>query len=325
MDSLGRNISFPIKNADDTPFENLVLHKATYESVVMSLADKITGDVYYKNNQLACTMQEYIKYEGVEFYLVNPPTIVREGIVSDNSELKGMTKYSFEFYHPMYKLNNIPFRDVAVSNDEKRFLSENKSFYWIGKPDDFIAKLNKNLDSTEWVVIKSDYFPSDKVDMLSEVLQFDNNTIGDALQKLYETWGVAFVISKLEENEYYNDVDYYSQGKRFVIIVGNPSNEVVDKNAANGIIVNANSLATQYGNIHYYPTPITVPANVKLLVTSLEDGLAPLILNDTHDGVIGSTNRTFNTETTVYVALNGQGRVMYSFDGSVNNIYVFRF
>lgn len=88
MDSLGRNISFPIKSADGTSFENLVLHKATYESVVMSLANKISGDVYYKNNQLTCTMKEYIEYEGVKFYLVNPPTIVREGLFQTTASLK---------------------------------------------------------------------------------------------------------------------------------------------------------------------------------------------------------------------------------------------
>ena len=117
MDSVGRNIVFPIKNADGTPFHNLVLRKATVDSVVMSLGDKITGDVYYKDNTLQCSMQEYVEYNNVKYTIVNPPTIVREGLVKDNSDLKGMTKYSFEFYHPMYILSNLPFSDVAVSND----------------------------------------------------------------------------------------------------------------------------------------------------------------------------------------------------------------
>jgi hypothetical protein len=54
------NITFPIYNADGTSFNNLVLKKAVYDSVVMSLGDKITGDVYYKDNTLAVTMSEYI-------------------------------------------------------------------------------------------------------------------------------------------------------------------------------------------------------------------------------------------------------------------------
>ena len=50
----GLNVKFPIYKADGTSFEDLVLHKSAFESVVMSLGDKITGDVYYKNNRPAC-------------------------------------------------------------------------------------------------------------------------------------------------------------------------------------------------------------------------------------------------------------------------------
>ena len=56
MASVDRNMVFPIKNADGSSFYNLVIRKATVDSVVMSLGDKITGDVYYKDNTLQCTM-----------------------------------------------------------------------------------------------------------------------------------------------------------------------------------------------------------------------------------------------------------------------------
>ena len=97
LKTLGRNITFPIYNADGTSFHGLEMKKSTVESVVMSLGDKITGDVYYKDNTLAVTMSEYIEYkanpddeneEPVRFVLVSPPTIVREGMVSDNGDLK---------------------------------------------------------------------------------------------------------------------------------------------------------------------------------------------------------------------------------------------
>ena len=149
---LGLNQTFPIYNADGTPFHDLVIHQSSVESVVMSLGDKISGDVYYKDNTLNVTMGEYIVFDGIKYVLVNPPTIVRNGMVSDNNGTNGMTKYSFVFYHPMYMVSNFPFSDVAVTSDEQRYLSENKNFSWIGNLFDFIAKLNKNLEQTEWFV-----------------------------------------------------------------------------------------------------------------------------------------------------------------------------
>ena len=221
----GQNQVFPIYNQDGTPFNDIVLRKASVDSVVMSLGDKITGDVYYPNNSLNLTMLEYIVYNGVKYTLVNPPTIIREGLVNDNSELKGMTKYSFEFYHPMYQLGNLPFSDVAVSSDEQRYLSENKVFNWIGKPDDYIAKLNKNLENTQWVVVKSAYFPVEKLDVLSEVLSFDKATIADALKTWYDTWEVPFIVDVIKETD-----PLYAQGKRFSVIVGFPAEEILDTN-----------------------------------------------------------------------------------------------
>lgn len=225
--NLGRNITFPIYydtvvNGTATQHETgLVIHKATVETSVMSLGDKITGDVYYANNSLQVTMQEYIVYNNVRYILVNPPTIIREGMVVDNGDLRGMTKYSFEFYHPMYVLGNFPFSDVAVSQDEKRYLSENKSFSWIGKPQDFIDKINKNLEGTEWIVVKSENFPEDTDDELSDVLTFDNNTIADALKIGYETWGLPYIVDQIREDE-----QGFSSEKKFKVIFGLPSNVI---------------------------------------------------------------------------------------------------
>lgn len=234
----GKNISFPIYHDVDgemQPFHNLVLRKAVVDSVVMSLGDKITGDVYYIDSDLQCTMQEYVIFNDVKYTLVNPPTLVKEGMVADNSDLKGMSKYSFEFYHPMYILGNLPFTDVAVSYDEMRYKSQDKTFSWIGRPADLVAKLNKNLEGTEWVVVLSDTLPSDTLLQLSEVLSFDNDTIADVLKIGYETWGLPFVVDKLNSGEYYHtdannhNVDYYEQGKRFVVVFGLPSNEILDR------------------------------------------------------------------------------------------------
>lgn len=221
----GQNIEFPIYKADGSSFYGLVLRKATFDSIVMSLGDKITGDVVYSNNALPVSMGEYIMFAGVKYTLVNPPTVVREGFAKDNSDLKGMTRYSFEFYHPMYQLGNLPFSDVAVSSDEQRYLSENKVFNWIGKPDDYIAKLNKNLENTQWVIVKSVHFPIEKLDVLSEVLSFDKATIADALKTWYDTWKVPFIVDVIKETD-----PLYAQGKRFSVIVGFPAEEILDTN-----------------------------------------------------------------------------------------------
>jgi len=218
---IGRNLTFPIFNSDGTAFNDLVLHKATYDSVVMSLGDKITGDVYYRGTDLAVTMGEYIEYDGVRFVLVSPPTIVREGMVSDNSELKGLTKYSFTFYHPMYMLNNFPFSDIAVTTAQSKYLSQNKSFSWIGNLTDFVAKINKNLEGTQWYCDISSAISANDRNKLSEVIAFDKNTIADALKKGYETWEFPYIISKINHGE-----PQYSSGKRFLIRFGLPTTEI---------------------------------------------------------------------------------------------------
>ena len=234
------NITFPIYNADGTPFNGLVLHNATFDSVVMSLGDKVTGDVYYKDNTLAVTMSEYIEYkrnedsEAVKFVLVNPPTVVREGIVSDNSELRGMTKYSFVFYHPMCAVSNFPFTDVAVSSDEQKYLSNSKTFNWIGNLFDMVAKLNKNLQGTQWIVgTNIEHYEQDGVTETSmwqkaakipdEPLSFDKTYVSEVLKTSYETWEIPFVVDQIAPTD-----ARYAQGKRFLILFGTPSNEILD-------------------------------------------------------------------------------------------------
>ena len=350
--TLGRNQVFAIKNADGTPFHDLVLHKATYDSVVMSLGDKITGDVYYKDNRLDVTMNEYIEFkrdpddsneEPVKFVLVSHPTIIKEGIVSENSELKGTTKYSFEFYHPMYKLGNMPLTDIAVTSSEENYLSQNKTFSWCGTGNDFIAKLNANLSYSEWVVVASTNAQStERLAMMpsdvptkkageqakSNVLSFDKNTIADGLKTIYETWDIPFIVDTLHQGEYYdtNGNDYYSiagGSKRFVVVVGMPSNEIIDTESL-GTVVEATLLTNN--NIYYSPQPINVRKGKKIVLESLTEGATPIILNSSHNGVIGTTSRTFEADMTIYVGLYTEsGFVRYIYDGGDESIFVFRY
>lgn len=222
QNTLGRNLTFPIYNADGTAFHGLELKKSTSDSVVMSLGDKVTGDVYYIDNTLAVTMQEYIVLNGVKYTLVSPPTIVREGMVADNTQLKGMTKYSFTFYHPMYMLGNIPFTDIAVTQSQAKYLSQNKTFSWIGTFSEYVAKLNANLASTEWLVVMSSSVSQEKQNEIpDEVLSFDKQFISNALKTGYDTWDVPFVITSINEGD-----TGYAQGKRFLITFGLPTQEI---------------------------------------------------------------------------------------------------
>lgn len=220
-----------VKNIDGTPFHELKTNKFSYESTVMALDDKISFDVFYIDNTLDFT-NKYVEYDGVKFYSISPATSVKEGMASDNNELHGMTKYSLTFYHPMYMLSNIPFSDIAVTDSEEQYLSEDKTFSWIGKPKDFADKLNANLRNTEFVaIINNAMIGEDKLNQLSEVIAFDKNFIADALKTFYDTWEIPYIVDKLNAGEYFdeNNVDYYTQGKRYIILLGLPSNEIKDE------------------------------------------------------------------------------------------------
>ena len=233
--ALALNINFPIYNSNGTPFNNLVLHKAVYESIVMSLGDKISGDINYKDNTLAVTMHEYIEYKGVKYVLVDPPSVQREGKVSDNKDLCGTTKYSFVFYHPMYMLGNFPFTDIAVTEDEAKYLSQNKTFPWVGNLFEFIDKTNANLRSTEWVVDHNiTQYEQDgvtptsqwqKAMKISKVLTFDKQFVADALKVSFDEWGIPFTITSIKVGE-----EHYSEGKRFLIQFGLPTQEIYGDN-----------------------------------------------------------------------------------------------
>lgn len=214
------NLKFPIYSDDQgTSFHGLELKKATFESSAMSLGDKISGDVYHNSQTLDFTMATNVVYDGTRYYLLSPPTMVKEGMVSENSDLMGMTKYSLEFYHPMVQISNLPFSDVAVSDDEKVYLSESRTFSWIGYLADFINKINKNFQNTIWKV--STALPSSFTDKLSEVLSFDKNMVSDALKKAYEVWELPFTIRKIESSE-----SDYADGKRFMIHFGLPTDTI---------------------------------------------------------------------------------------------------
>lgn len=197
-----------IYNEDGTPFHDISLRKHTFSTIVMSLIDKIEGEFYYKDNSLSFTLQEYVEYKGIKYILKNPPVAVRKGMTSENSEAKGMTKYSCTFYHEMIELYNIPFTDIAISSSEESYRSEKRTFSWIGTLSMFVQKINSCLVGTKWTCKLQPTFVDDGT--MSDVLSFSNQFISDVCKAAYETWKVPFV------------VDGYT------IWFGKPSKEILD-------------------------------------------------------------------------------------------------
>lgn len=197
-----------IYNEDGTPFHDISLRKHTFSTIVMSLNDKIEGEFYYKDNSLSFTLQEYVEYKGIKYILKNPPVVVRKGMTSENSEAKGMTKYSCTFYHEMIELYNIPFTDIAISSSEESYRSEKRTFSWIGTLSMFVQKINSCLVGTKWTCKLQPTFIDDGT--MSDVLSFSNQFISDVCKTAYETWKVPFV------------VDGYT------IWFGKPSKEILD-------------------------------------------------------------------------------------------------
>jgi len=197
-----------IYNEDGTPFHGISLRKHTFSTIVMSLNDKIEGEFYYKDNSLSFTLQEYVEYKGIKYILKNPPVVVRKGMTSENSEAKGMTKYSCTFYHEMIELYNIPFTDIAISSSEESYRSEKRTFSWIGTLSMFVQKINSCLVGTKWTCKLQPTFVDDGT--MSDVLSFSNQFISDVCKTAYETWKVPFV------------VDGYT------IWFGKPSKEILD-------------------------------------------------------------------------------------------------
>lgn len=197
-----------IYNEDGTPFHDISLRKHTFSTIVMSLNDKIEGEFYYKDNSLSFTLQEYVEYKGIKYILKNPPVAVRKGMTSENSEAKGMTKYSCTFYHEMIELYNIPFTDIAISSSEESYRSEKRTFSWIGTLSMFVQKINSCLVGTKWTCKLQPTFVDDGT--MSDVLSFSNQFISDVCKTAYETWKVPFV------------VDGYT------IWFGKPSKEILD-------------------------------------------------------------------------------------------------
>lgn len=331
--TLGRNIVLPIYvdvEGTPTPFHDLVLRKFTTDGVVMSLSQKITGDVYYKDNSLQLSMQEYVEYDGIKYYVVNPPTVQREGMTKDNSDLKGMTKYSFEFYHPMWILGNFPFADVAVSSDQKHYLSEKKTFSWVGNIVDFVAKLNKNLTHTEWVVAINYEAITDpaKLTQLSDVLSFDNSYINDALKTAYDTWGLPFIIDKLEPDEYSyvdvnnNTIDYYDEGKRFVIVFGQPANEIYNTPTY------AATTNQSTGSSYYDAKLITLHAGDRLTFKEFASGVSPSLFDENFNSLLFDLQTMTYTamgDINVYVGSNTNNATVTVIYGNFDTPFVFQF
>lgn len=254
-----QNLILYIKNEDGTAFHDLRLNKFAFTTTVMSLNSKIEGDFYYKDNTLSFTLAEYVEYKGMKYTLKNPPVIVKKGMTSDNSELKGMTKYTCTFYHEETELYNIPFTDVAVDSQEVSYRGEKRTFSWIGTITSFVAKVDQCLKGTKWRASLQPDFKDDGT--LSDVLSFSNQFISDACKTAYETFKIPFVI------------DGYK------ILFGKPSNEILDKDGQPYIFQLGQGLGLKNNDV----TPKNNKVITRIAGTGSEQNIPygyPIIKND---------------------------------------------
>lgn len=312
----GLNIKFAIyyddANNQRQSFHGIVLHKTSYDNVIMSLGRNITGEFVWIDNKLQFTMKEYVIFNDVKYYIVNPPTVTHNGLVRDNSSEKGSAKYAVTFYHPEYTLGAIPFNDVAVTDDEQRYLSQNKVFSWIGNLTDYVNKLNANLVETEWVCRIDGSVPTAKLNKLSDVLSFDKNFISDALKTAYETYDVPFITSVLSPTD-----EDYSSGKRYLIKFGLPSEEIIKEDIETLHCDETSPIA----NVYYYREPIYVFTGDEMIVSPHTQGYEGVIL-DKNLNYIATHNWTATENTEIYVGVGG-GIDDVTFHK--NGAYVFRF
>lgn len=314
------NQTFPIYYDDSNgvrhSFHDIVLRSATYSNTIMSLGRNISGDFVWIDNKLQFTMKEYVVFDDVKYYIVNPPTIVKNGLVKDNSDTKGMTKYSVVFYHPEYQLSSLPFTDIAVTESEEKYLSENKVFSWIGNLVDFVAKLNANFQGTQWVCRIDDSVAQAKRNVLSDVLSFDNQFVNDVLKTAYETYDVPFVVSILPST----DSDYQS-GKRYLINFGLPSTEITHTSSTSVVCDQPSSLT----NVYYHRTPMYLFKGDSISLQADVEANEGIIL-DSNLNYLSAFSYTATDNMEVYIAVGIPGGAASSVvTCTKRGAYVFQF
>lgn len=184
--------------ANGDPFHDIKIYDFEFNSETMS-GKKITCSFLWKDNTLVSTKKEYVMYNGEKFTMSKAIPLEQKGMLDDNSELKGMVKYTCEFSSEEIILENIYISDLNYDDVVVQTRNGNRNFYFYDNVSKFASFINANLSNTiptlGWTCVTQTGLPYDILSKLPEKpIPFNDNTVAEALKSFYDNYKVPFYI-----------------------------------------------------------------------------------------------------------------------------------
>lgn len=184
--------------ANGDPFHDIKIYDFEFNSETMS-GKKITCSFLWKDNTLVSTKKEYVMYNDEKFTMSKAIPIEQKGMLDDNSELKGMVKYTCEFSSEEIILENIYISDLNYDDVVVQTRNGNRNFYFYDNVSKFASFINANLSNTiptlGWTCVTQTGLPYDILSKLPEKpIPFNDNTVAEALKSFYDNYKVPFYI-----------------------------------------------------------------------------------------------------------------------------------
>ena len=184
--------------ANGDPFHDIKIYDFEFNSETMS-GKKITCSFLWKDNTLVSTKKEYVMYNDEKFTMSKAIPLEQKGMLDDNSELKGMVKYTCEFSSEEIILENIYISDLNYDDVVVQTRNGNRNFYFYDNVSKFASFINANLSNTiptlGWACVTQTGLTYDILSKLPEKpIPFNDNTVAEALKSFYDNYKVPFYI-----------------------------------------------------------------------------------------------------------------------------------
>lgn len=168
----------------------------SYTATRMGDAPKISATV----NSFTADMIDnscYVVFNGDKYYVNSTPDTTKS---NDDARYK----YNVTFHSPRLMLNNILFFDVAIT--ENQLASKSSAFKLSGTIVALVEKLNLSLkyakiDEKFEVVIDD---PSKYAEDTAKTIDFNNNTVNEAIQQIFKTFEEEYYILRVGEKEVFH-------------------------------------------------------------------------------------------------------------------------